>query len=151
MRTKLSNRVYSSLLAVTMAVGLASPAYASDLTTAVVGSITQAIVNSANRQVTATPVTGTIINNGSEICHPYLNDSVDVKKTFSVKTSSSMPSGAVFIYLYRNGNEYSDSWIMGVNDSASWTVSNPPAGEYTLKVEVQGSIAPVTFTAYWEE
>lgn len=59
-------------------------------------------------------------------------------------------SGVVFVYLYNpNGKLISNDWMMGINDSASWTVWNVGAGQYTCKLVMQqdagNTIADVTF------
>lgn len=59
-------------------------------------------------------------------------------KTLHVDTGNGYSSaGSVYVHLYNpSGKELSNDWIMGLNDSAEWTVWNLPKGQYTCKFVV---------------
>jgi hypothetical protein len=97
------------------------------------------------------PVTGTVPTNGSINLYPWLESYIGVSKNFIVNATSNSTSGALLVYLYNpSGKLVSNSWVMGVNEIAKWSVTLPSSGQWRLYIVASGTNASVNIWAKWE-
>lgn len=153
MNKRVFNRIIAFLIATTMIFGSTVSIFAAEINQAdkkVIAEYTLTADNSGNFSVRTNNMVGSVINsNGSATYYPNLDSYIGINKTFVASTSSSSTSGAVFLTLSRNGKTVSNDWIMGVNDSASWSVTLPSSGTYTLRVVLNGTNNSVSFAGKW--
>lgn len=154
MKEKVFKRIVTFLLVSTMIFSTTVSAFAAETNVpkdkVVVAEYTLIADDSGNFSARQNNMVGSVINsNGTATYYPNLDSYIGVSKTFVASTSSSSTSGAVFLTLSRNGKTVSNDWIMGVNDSASWSVTLPSSGTYTLRVVLSGTNNSVSFAGRW--
>lgn len=132
------------------------PAFAAETTPTdegvTVAEYTLTADDSGNISARTNNIVGSVIGSGQTVYYyPNLDSYIGFSKTFVAATSSAgSTTGAVFLYLYNsNGKLVSNDWIMGINDNASWSVTLPSSGTYTLKVVLSGTNGAVSFSAKW--
>lgn len=154
--TKLSKKVWAILLATMMLLGTTSQAMAASPNESTV------VENSGETEVMsftldATPrenqtIGGSIPSNQSRTWNTNLDSYVGLNKNFCAVSSSSSTTGALYVYLYKDGQLKSKDWVMGVNENrtVTWSMFLPASGTWQVKVVASGTNAPVTFYGWWQ-
>lgn len=151
MTRKSFKKIGSCLIALLMVLGISFPVSAAE-TSSIVEEYTLNVSDSGEISMTRSnnTVGSVIASNSEQSYNPHLDSYIGINKTFVASTSSNGSSGAVFLYLKnQNGKQVSNDWIMGINDNASWTVTLPSSGTYTLRVVLSGTNDWVSFAAKW--
>ena len=96
-------------------------------------------------------VKGDVASNGYIDLYPRLESYIGLNKNIIINATSESSSGGLLLYLYNpDGELKSYDWIMGVNETAQWTLFLPSSGEWRLRVYAQGTTASVRVSARWE-
>ena len=140
--TKLSKKVWAILLATMMLLGT---------TTRVMAASPDESTLDATPRENQT-IGGSIPSNQSRTWNTNLDSYVGLNKNFCAVSSSSSTTGALYVYLYKDGQLKSKDWVMGVNENrtVTWSMFLPASGTWQVKVVASGTNAPVTFYGWWQ-
>lgn len=96
-------------------------------------------------------ISGVVPSNSTATFTVHLDSYIGFSKEFVVNaTSNSTTGGVLFIHLISpRGNEVSQDWIMSVNEIASWKVTLPSSGDWTVRISSNGTNAPVNVFMNW--
>lgn len=159
MKTKLSKRVWAFLLATMMLLGTAIQAMAvsTDEATRVENSEETVVASFTLDTNSVMPrenqmIGGTIPSNESRTYYTNLDSYIGFTKNFCAVSHSDSTSGALYLYLYKDGQLKSRDWIMGVNETNTvmWSMTLPSSGTWEVRVVASGTNAPVTFYGWWQ-
>ena len=148
MKTRLSKTGGSFLLATIMLLGTATSAIA----TSVDGSTETVLYSNIVMPQENQTIGGTIPSNSSCTYYTNLDSYIGFSKNFCAVSRSDSTSGALYLYLYKDGKLKSKDWIMGVNETntVKWSMTLPSSGTWEVKVVASGTNAPVTFYGWWQ-
>ena len=95
-------------------------------------------------------VSGIVPSNDTATFSITLDSYVGFSKEFIVNAVSDSSGGMLIVQLISpRNNVVSQDWIMGVNDIASWKVTLPSSGVWTVKISSNGTNAPVRVFLNW--